>query len=436
MSISSDMENDRESLRPWIDKTLDLSSQPEQAVKKELWARHQAMLSTDRIPVSVTYEGIPKSQWDFMFGSHHMRCRTATGKEMEYFLKRVVWMAENVADDHIVWPVVRVSVPSREVRGWGVKIGWEDVDAQGNRSVDGDYGDTDTAKAVVSPFKEGIDFSALTAPRMAVDQEAWSRKQEEIPALIENRLDIIPAYNSMGYYPFDIAAYMRGLEQINFDPYDIPQELHRLMDFITTAVEQHHQDREKNGWINFAADRTGKYQMVFSPWRIHCSYVPEGYAPAGVVPKLNFEWAYITGQTSSGYGPDMFREFVHEYNCRLARHFTRQTVYYHGCEPLDQKAVHIKNLPNLRRFHVSPWSSVQTIAAEIQGRAVMEVHSHPGNVFLAWDRDQMRQNIRSLIDQAEGLPMDLNLSDINTLNKNPGILKSWAEIAREEGQRR
>jgi hypothetical protein len=128
----------------------------------------------------------------------------------------------------------------------------------------------------------------------------------------------------------------------------------------------------------------------------------------------------------------MYREFVHDYNCRLARHYPLGTVYYHGCEPLDQKIEHIQHLPNLRRFHVSPWSSVARAVEVLQGKAVMEVHAHPGKVLFGMTESDMRKEIRRLLDAADGMPMDLNLSDIHTVNGRPETLAIWARIAQEE----
>jgi hypothetical protein len=50
--------------------------------------------------------------------------------------------------------------------------------------------------------------------------------------------------------------------------------------------------------------------------------------------------------------------------------------------------------------------------------------------------DDIRREIRALIDAAEGVPMDLNLSDINSVNGQPEILTTWARIAQEKSHRK
>jgi hypothetical protein len=162
---------------------------------------------------------------------------------------------------------------------------------------------------------------------------------------------------------------------------------------------------------------------------VHCAYIPPDFEPAE--PRLRHEWAYISAQTSSGLSPAMFAEFVHPYNVRLARYFPNQTVYYHGCEKLDHKLDVLATLPNLRRFHVSPWSSVEAAREKFRGNVVLEVHAHPGRVFFGCSPREMKQEVQRLVRAAGGVPLDINLSDIHSVNDDPRLLTRWAEAAQE-----
>ena len=153
-------------------------------------------------------------------------------------------------------------------------------------------------------------------------------------------------------------------------------------------------------------------------------------------PSLADEWAYVSAQTASGLGPDLYERLVQPSSERLAAPFARRTVYYHGCECLDAKAPIIARLPNLRRFHVSPWSSVAAAVRTFGSSVVLEVHAHPGEVFFGASRADMRRSLERLVAEAEGAAIDLNLSDIHSVNGRPGLLGVWAEEAREAGARR
>jgi hypothetical protein len=67
---------------------------------------------------------------------------------------------------------------------------------------------------------------------------------------------------------------------------------------------------------------------------------------------------------------------------------------------------------------------------------VLEVHAHPGRVFFGDTRADLRRSLDRLVEEAEGARIDLNLSDIHSVNGRPELLGVWAEEAREAGARR
>ena len=411
---------DPEILKPLVEKTLELAARPEEAARKELWARHNALQPADKIPVCVSFEGIPGPQWDLMLGAGHLRCSGGLAREIEFYLKRRVWAAQNVPDDHVVWPAVLLLVGRQADYDWGVPLSWHDS------------GNALGAKGYDPPFADGIELKRLRAPRSEFDAAAAETRLAEAAELVGGKLTILPRYETLGESPFDLAVRMRGMDRIFMDVYDAPELVHGLMDFITGAIIADHRRRQDRGWINAPADTSGRYQMI--PMMRHLA----GFlAPdfAGRKPRLSDEWPYVSAQTSSGLGPEQYAEFVHRYNSRIAGLFTAKTVYYHGCECLDQKLPVISTLPNLRRHHVSPWSSVRLAAEHYRGAVVLEVHAHPGKVFFGATRQGMRKQLETLVSAAAGHPMNLNLSDIHSVNGNPDTLRVWAEEAQRVARR-
>jgi len=401
-------------LKPLAARLLDLAGRAEEGAKKELWARHNALLPTGKIPVCVTFEGIPGKQWELMFGAGFVRCEGALARSIESDLRRRIWAAENIGDDHIVWPAVFVGAASSGGRDWGVELEWAGS------------GEELGARRVVAPFEDGIDLSKLRRPETAVDEEATALRLEEAAELTGGMLAVAPSYPGLGESPFETAVRMRGMERIFFDVYDAPELVHGMMEFITEATLADHLHRAERGWVNCAIDESGRYQML-ARWRHLCAFAP----PEEKRGAIAAEWPYVSAQSASGLGPEMYGEFVHRYNSRIAELFTRGNVYYHGCECLDAKLGVIGTLPNLRRHHVSPWSSVEKAAAHYAGRVVLEVHSHPGEVFFGWTKTEMRAELKRLVAEASGRPMSLNLSDIHSVNGEPATLGRWASIAQE-----
>jgi hypothetical protein len=408
---------DQEILRPLVERLVRLAARPEEASKKELWARHNALLPTPKIPVSLTFEGIPDSQWDLMFGRNHLACRGELARYIEFYLKQRIWMAENVPDDHVFWPAVAIpAIPTPQHQSWGVELLWQTPS------------DELGAKRVLAPFAEEIDLSRLCIPRTDVDEAATTARLAEASELIGGQLKVYPVFPALGESPFEFAVRMRGLEHIFLDLYDRPQLVHAMMEFITCSMIADHKRREKLGWINCPVDPSGQYQMV-STWRHIAAWLPRDFSARQ--PAVSDEWAYVSAQSASGLGPAMYEAFVHRYNCQIAEHFTAGTVYYHGCECLDHKLDIIATLPNLRRQHVSAWSSVALAAEKYQGSVVLEVTTHPNLIALGASREEMKREMEKLVSAADGHPINLSITDVLNLGDNPQHLRWWAEAAQE-----
>ena len=342
-------------------------------------------------------------------------------RDIEWSLRQRIWAAEHIGDDHIVWAAVFIPAVVKRAADWGVPLEWKST------------GDELGAKSIVAPFADGIDGKRIAFRDFQIDEAGTRHRVEKARALTGGRLAVHVQWPSLGHSPFEVATEMRGMQVLLMDTIDAPEKVEELMEVITTAYEAHHARREREGRLNvFSMD--GGECIAANIWRAHAWRSPG--IGRGAKPELSDEWAYVSAQSAAGLGPEAFERFVHRHNARLARLFAKQTVYYHGCERLDHKLGVLATLPNLRRLHVSPWSSVAAARDEFRGKVVLEVHSHPGKVFFTMTPDDMRREIRGLIDAAEGVPMDLNLSDINSVNGQPEILTAWAGTAQEESHRK
>lgn len=431
---------DRLALEPLVDGILELAALPVQEERRNLWADHQALRPTPRIPVSVWWEGMPDPQWEAILGGGAVRspaCRGDVARTIERDLQRRLWAARNVPDDHIVWPSVAVPAVEASAHAWGVPLAWE-----GSRpGVD----DPREARRIVPPFADRIDLAKVRFRDLEVDERATRLRAEEVTDLTGGRLAVRVRWPDLGHSPFDIAARLCGLENLLVWSLEQPEEVAGLMTVITDGLVAHHARREREGRIN--CHRAG--DCVEIAMRVHCwkpRLHPVGAGSAAAAsaarsganapPSLADEWAYVSAQTASGLGPELYERLVQPSSERLAAPYLRRTVYYHGCECLDAKAPIIARIPNLRRFHVSPWSSVAAALRTFGGSVVLEVHAHPGEVFFGDGRADMRRRLDLLVARAEGAPLDLNLSDIHSVNKQPDLLRVWAEEAREAGARR
>ena len=81
------MKKDQETLAPLVDRIIELAARPEEKAKKKMWADHQAIKKTDKIPVSLYYEGIPGKQWELMFGADYLQCNDDLARSIEFDLR-------------------------------------------------------------------------------------------------------------------------------------------------------------------------------------------------------------------------------------------------------------------------------------------------------------------------------------------------------------
>lgn len=411
------MPQDKDILAPLVDELVERAGQPGEESKRRMWADHQALrrggVGKAKIPVTVYYEGIPAEIWQGWLGEF-VTCVDPVARSIERDLRKRLWIARNVPDDHIVWPAVFVWTRATKSADWGVPL-----EHHRPKESLGAY-------AYAPPLKDALDTSRIRFTDQQIDPAETARAVEKATELTGGKVAVHVSYPALGHCPFDLAVDLRGMEQIMMDAIERPEALLALMEIITAGYEQHHQTRQRLGHIDRHVSADGKYLM--SGFRVHAWHAPMGPTRP---PTLSDEWAYVSAQTSAGFGPAFFEQFVHPFNCRLARYFTNRTVYYHGCETLDRKFDALASLPNLRRMHVSPWSSVATAVAKFGDRVVLEVHAHPGKVFFGGTADSIRAELRELIAAADGAVIDLNLSDIHSVDGRPETLGLWARVAQE-----
>jgi hypothetical protein len=74
-------------------------------------------------------------------------------------------------------------------------------------------------------------------------------------------------------------------------------------------------------------------------------------------------------------------------------------------------------------------------AEQLQRDFVLETHAHPGDTLLVHSEAQMREALERIMSAAGDCVLDINLSDIHTVNGNPAVLATWARAAQEVTER-
>jgi hypothetical protein len=321
-------------------------------------------------------------------------------------LRHRLWRAEHIPDDTPLDPtLVLGALPALAPDElWGVPLAFESTGQPGG------------AYKPVPPLQDPADIARLRAPTFRFDPKVITLQTEQVRELIGGAFPLVFRADALHNGPFEWAVRLRGMDNLLLDCYDRPEWLKELMAFLQGAIVEYHRQREAAGFVHVPTERA-----LHSPW---------DDCPPGEEGRLSRGWGYLHAQSAASYGPRTYAEFVQPYNLDIARLFGK--VYYHGCEDLTQKVTIIRDLPNLREFHVSPWSQVAPIARALPDEVVLEVHSHPTNVLFLWDAGEMREELLGLARAAGDHPFNLKLCDIQTINADGGrALSTWSRVAKE-----
>ncbi len=381
-------------------ETLEVSRSPEHQRRRRLWARLHALQPERALASYAMYHHV----WERDIACQaDLRCEAGLARQIEVQLRARLWKARNIPDDEPLLPTVWLGCPHPvgESCLWGVPL------SSRRTSETGSY-------KPVPPLADRPDVFLLRRPPY---EEMPSEKQaliEECQELLGGLLPVKLQTDELHYGPFEWAVRLRGMDNLLLDVVDRPEFVHDIMDAITYGMESYHTAREAAGAVD--AEQI---------WPIHMHYDD---VPAGMQNRLKGCWAYVHAQSAASLSPAMYAEFVQPYNERIAAMFGK--VYYHGCEDLSAKAPIIRALPNLRLFHVGPWTPLAPVLETFGGSVALEVHSHPAKVLEEFSREDIRRDVRDLHAQASGAPHTLKLCDVEAVRDRGEKLRIWAEEAR------
>lgn len=400
-------------LRELAKKVAELAAQPLQQQKAQRWKHHHALKVTAPLifcdPEDAWYELIPADE---------LVCSGNLARIWEFKLRKEIYWAEKIRDDRVVLPTFSVHyVWTKTPRGFDTKL------------IGGKDGGAYNWEA---PFKDGYDaLGALKPARLQVDLT----RTHVLEALAHDVFDGILQVKLEGVYWWSLGMtadliMLRGFENVLYDFYDYPDELHRAMAFLRDEnlamldyLEQNHLLTLNNG---------GDFHGT------------GGYAWTDELPSAGFDghvrtrdmWGFCESQETSGVSPELFAEFIFPYQLDILQRFGLNI--YGCCEPLDTRWDSIRHIPRLRKVTVSPWSNDEVMAAYLSADYVYCKKVNPARIATASiDEDAIRKELRTTFDAARkhDCRVEVLMRDLLTVGCNPGNPVRWVQIAREEAER-
>ena len=401
---------DREILRRLAGRIAELAARPIEDEKRDLWYRHNALEVTRPLIFCD-----PENGWNEIITNAQIECRGELAREWEMTLRKEIFWGESMGDDRVIEPYFDITYVYVE-SDWGMQ----------ETKVGGENGGSYTWD---SPLKSYHDLRKLHFPRISVDYEAT----HNLLSLAKKVLGDLLAVRLKERWWWSLGmtwtlVNLRGLEQIMFDIYDYPDQLHQLMGILRDGTLAKLDFLQENGLLSLNNDGT---------------YVGSGgFGYTRELPQKDFDgktirtcdlWGFCESQETTTFSPEMFAEFIFPYQLPILERFGLNC--YGCCEPLDKRWYVVKNAPRLRRVSVSPWANLADMADKLGEQYIYSMKPHPGDLAVpSLNEERIRSELRRALQITRNCRVEIIMKDNHTIANNPQNVIRWCQIAREEAE--
>ena len=401
---------DQEILRRLASQVARLAARPIENEKRDLWFRHNTLQATRPLIFCD-----PENGWNEIITDAQMQCQGELAREWEMTLRKETFWGESMGDDRVIEPYFEVPYVYSE-SDWGMK----------ETKIGGQNGGSYTWN---SPLESYDSLDQLHFPSISVDHEATAT----LLSLAKKVLGDLLTVRLKGRWWWSLGmtwdlVNLRGLEQIMFDVYDYPDQLHQLMGILRDGTLAKLDFLQENALLSLNNDGT---------------YVGSGgFGYTGELPQADFDskitrtsdmWGFCESQETTTFSPDMFAEFIFPYQLPILERFGLNC--YGCCEPLDKRWYVIKNVPRLRRVSVSPWANLADMADKLADRYIYSIKPHPASLAVpSLDQRRIRTELRRALQTTRNCRVEIIMKDNHTIGNNPQNVIGWCQIARREAE--
>ncbi len=405
-------QKERDTLRKLATQMAELSELPIMAERAARWKALNDLKSPERM-VMATPEGawreIEEQQVEF-------QCTDPTALGWERCFHRLL-IEYSFGDDIVLDRTFGVG-PAISNTGFGVELKRERTD------------DPNGSFKHVPPITDlKTQFSQLKFRKLIHDRAETARRFELAHEVFDGILDIRP---SVGYHYWshgltrDVLDIV-GMEILLYGMYDQPEEIHRLMQFLSDDSEQFLAQLEAEKLLHY---NNANVCVGSGTWGL-TNDLPSAENPVVGRPILRRDlWGFGESQETVGVSPEMFAEFIWPYQKVLLKNFG--LVYYGCCEPVEDRLPYLSEIKNLRYLSVSPWSNLEKVTAAAGKQYVLAHKPNPGLVCVSFCEKDIRADIRRRLDVGKDNFNMFILKDTHTISNDPKRFNRWIEIVREE----
>jgi len=397
-------EGEKQLVRELASRVAELACSPRMANIKKRWRDVLALRKPDRPPVWCN----PVGCWTELLPDSSLVCKGQTHRELEIYFKKLLIKNEIGDDtpmnDYYTMNAIFDVYPSNV---WGIDIERENLNKTG------------TAWKYKSALPTEADFDRLVIPHYKVnlvDTEATRTELVDIfGGSMPVRVSPITGYFSGGTI-CSPAADLRGMEQVMMDMIESPVLVHRLMKTVYLGVMAKLDAIEEAGNI---LPNTDGAMFLSDPLRKNDSGI---YG-------LEDCWIHGNSQEFDLISPDMFNEFLLEYQKKIFARFG--ATCYGCCENLTHKLDYVLTIPNLRLLTCSGWTDLLTLVNKSGNHHCIMWRHKASDVVCPDNLSDLKKNIFSQADILRGCSYQVVLRELQTLFGHPDRLSEWTRISIE-----
>jgi len=408
-------QSDRKILRELAKHKLEIADDPVNVARRKGWLALHG-LKPARPMVLAEWGGVRDNNKPF---SPTLRCKEEWARNVENSLLTEIWAFESLKDDHVVEPFMNVNW-SVDCTDYGVQAKVQEGDNDGGLG----------ARRWDPPLRNlQADFALLKPRSFSVNRVrtlAYKARMEEV-------FDGILPVRLRGGYWWTLGMtieviFLIGLEQLMLCMYDDPKGLHRLMAFMRDEYLRYIDwlGRKELFNANNENDYIGSGSIGYTP------DLPQQDWRPGLAVRAKDQWVLLESQETVGVGPELFEEFIFQYQQPIAERFG--LLYYGCCEPLHTRWNVVSRFRNLRAASIAPLCKQEFMAEAMGNRYVFSRKPNPTLISTGkFSRDLILKDLHTTIDvcRRNSCPLEIIMKDVHTLHEEPDRLARWVALARE-----
>lgn len=233
------------------------------------------------------------------------------------------------------------------------------------------------------------------------------------------RMDKVRHWMFSWMNPAYLAIFYIGFEPLLISMIEEPEFVHAVMKFFSDAILYNIDYDEKHGLLPPAN------RGLFNDIPNFDSRYPKD-KPAASLKQLV---ARADSQEFGSVSPEMTWEFLLSYQMPILDRFG--TTHYGCCESFHRKFALLRKIKNLRMYTVSPWTSLQEAVDEMGKAYAIDWRVNVSDIVNKQDYASMRREVAEGMRIARDHSIAIVLQDVETLNGNKDLLKTWIRAARE-----